>query len=393
MRKSASIALVLLLNASLVSAQPPTDPRLIEAQEGWVRLFDGDGTYGWTAEGGSIWRVEGGVLKADSGPSGWLRSEMPFSDFVLRLDFRTREATAKSAVYVHAGRQGNPGQTGFEVSIQDDGGPYLTGSIARFHAAPRMLTPPGQWKTMEVISRGAELSVSINGSVTAKVKTLHSKLGYFGLQHKEGSAVEFRNIRVKPIDFSCITNGRDLDGFRTVKPVIETPETTAWSFRDGAIHGEGGPGQIETVQAWDDMIWQVDVRAIKKGSNPEPQGALLFRGLRTGFESGYQIRFRNEVPAEGGLADTTGALSGLSPARKLAATSNTWATITVLAVGRDLAVWVNGDLVNSLRDMRTLGPNNPTSTARILRGTTGLLIRTPPSSFDMRSYCVKRMNR
>ena len=390
---TAAVCTVVLLVPAPLPAQPPADPRTIEAQEGWVRLFDGQSLYGWNAEQGSVWRAEGGMVKADSGPGGWLRSEAPFSDFLFHLEFRTHSSTAHSAVYFHAARQGNPAATGFEIPLQDDGATYLTGSITGIRAAPRLLTAAGGWKSLDVIVRGADITVSINGNRTASLKSIRSKLGYFGLLYKPGSPVEFRDIRVKPIDFSCLTNGRDLDGFRAVKPVFDSATLTNWVVRDGSIYGVGGPGQLETEQAWDDFILQVDVRALRGATGVEPQGAIFFRGIRNGWHTGYSVLLRNELPPDEGLSKTTGALAGLAPAKRLAGASGTWQTVTVMAVGRDIATWVNGDLVSAYHDARPASPNNPAGTARLLRGTTGILIDGATSSYSLRNYCVKRMNR
>ena len=358
-----------------------------------MRLFDGKSTYGWVPEGGSQWHVESGVLKASSGPSGWLRSAMPFSDFILRLEFRTGSPTARSGVLFRAGRPGAPSATVFNVAIQDEGPGYPTGSLVGLSRAPKLLTAPSQWKSMELTARGSDITVSIDGNITAKVRSFHAKLGYFGLQYTAGSSVEFRNIRAKPLDFSCITTGRDLIGFRTVLPVEETPSTTGWTVHDGAVHAAGGPGQLETEQAWDDLLIQVDVRVNHAPGVPESAGGIFFRGVRNGWRSGYAVRMRTAAPPGGVLADASGSLMGLAPAVRLAGKDNAWMTLTVLAVGRDIAVWIDGELVVSYRDMRPSSPNSPLKTARLMRGTTGFFVDALASNLDFRNYCIKRMNR
>ena len=57
--------------------------------------------------------------------------------------------------------------------------------------------------------------------------------------------VEFRNIRLRPLGLRPLFNGTDLSGWERVdRPNAKEPPD--WSVRDGAIHVEKGPGQLET---------------------------------------------------------------------------------------------------------------------------------------------------
>ncbi len=56
-----------------------------EAQEGWIVLHDGESSVGWAGDSANF--VSGGGVLSIEG-TGLLRSQSPFTDFVLRFDVR-----------------------------------------------------------------------------------------------------------------------------------------------------------------------------------------------------------------------------------------------------------------------------------------------------------------
>lgn len=56
-----------------------------EAAQGWIRLFDGNSHFGWTAGGGD-WQISRNELVSDPGVQSWLRSTTSFSDFDLKFE-------------------------------------------------------------------------------------------------------------------------------------------------------------------------------------------------------------------------------------------------------------------------------------------------------------------
>jgi hypothetical protein len=181
-------------------------------------LFDGKTTKGWSpvASKGENWVAQDGLLVTKGEGGGWLSTDKMYSDFVFRVEYRTR-AAGNSGVFLRAPRQGDPAYTGMEIQILDDNDPkyekklkptQYTGSIYDVVAAePGHTKPAGQWNAMEIKASGTKVSVKLNGATivdadlaehsdaAAKHPGILRKEGYIGLQsHSE--PVEFRNIQI-----------------------------------------------------------------------------------------------------------------------------------------------------------------------------------------------------
>lgn len=199
---------------------------------GWRPLFDGHSLEGWEVEGDADrFRAADGVLSfLARGGGGHLFTREDYTDFRLRLDFRTSRM-ANSGVFLRAARDGsNPAFSGCEVQILDDfdwetvTGTALkpwqfTGSL--YGAVPTgeraALRPLGQWNTFEILYRAKRLAVALNGRTLYDVDTAalvpesgqpfaeRAPTGFIGLQH-HGSEnvtdevlVAFRNLFVQSL--------------------------------------------------------------------------------------------------------------------------------------------------------------------------------------------------
>ena len=65
-------------------------PRLKEAQEGWVSLFNGKDLTGWVKVGGEQWTVEDGAIHGVGVTKGYgyLMTEKHYKDFELAIRFQ-----------------------------------------------------------------------------------------------------------------------------------------------------------------------------------------------------------------------------------------------------------------------------------------------------------------
>lgn len=75
-----------------------------------------------------------------------------------------------------------------------EGKPKRISGGARY---PELLRPQGEWNTIEITCQGSELTLWINGHVTARSSALSTMKGHIGLE-AEFNPVEFRNLRFKP---------------------------------------------------------------------------------------------------------------------------------------------------------------------------------------------------
>jgi hypothetical protein len=208
--------------ASLLAA--PAGLRAAAEGEGWISLFDGKSLNGWQpSENTGSWKVVDGHLAAD-GPRSHLFYAGPvknaeFRNFELSLEFMTRPL-ANSGVYFHtAFQQKDWPSKGFEVQVNataEGEGTYRErkkgGSLYGIRNIYKTLAPDDQWHRMNIVVRGKQVQVSLNGvllvdyleparpmvAADAPGRVLSS--GTFALQcHDPGSKAFYRNIRVKPL--------------------------------------------------------------------------------------------------------------------------------------------------------------------------------------------------
>jgi hypothetical protein len=192
-----------------------------ERKEGFELLFDGKSLAKWHSirsnPNAGSWHARKRVLSYDPGES-WLATDETYYDFVLRLEYRTGEAS-DSGVFLRAAPKGAPGRTGMEVQILNDAGTpprtVGTGSVADAIAPSKnMANPPGEWNQLEISALRRQLSVTLNGEkiIDANLDdpryagpqepplAKRGAYGHIGLQaHAKGAPVEFRNIRVKAV--------------------------------------------------------------------------------------------------------------------------------------------------------------------------------------------------
>ena len=386
-----TLALVVLGATAALAAEPNSTNHLTpdEAAGGWLLLWDGETTFGWESHGGAQWRIANGALVADSPEGGWLGTNTSFADFVLRLEFRAA-ADTNSGIFLRAGRDGAPQQTGYEIQIYDSHpAGYNTGSLVNFAKAAEAKVIPGQWNNFEITANGSHFVVLYNGKKVLDAADTKHAVGFIGLQYNRGQKIEFRNIKLHPLNLRPIFDGKDLSGWVKVdRPGFRSP--VDWSVRDGAIHVEKGPGQLETELTWDDFVLQLDVRCNSPYPFFHPVGGIFFRGERGKFWSGYEAQIRNEYKENNRAAPVdfgTGGLYHLQAARRIVSADNTFFKGTIVAQGRQISIWINGVAVSNHADTRTEGPDLR-SQARLLAGPISLKAHDAATSLDFRNIQI-----
>lgn len=172
---------------------------LLMASPGWAPLFNGKTLQGWTPEMAAQWHVADGAIVADAGGYGWLRSAKTYSDFELKCDFRTA-AGGNSGIFLRSAKDGNPHETGYELQIFDQHPQYPTGSfVGHVAASAKVPIKPNQWQTYDVLAKGDQFVIKLDGKMVLDTRQNKSASGYIGLQYNPGKKIEFRNIQVRPL--------------------------------------------------------------------------------------------------------------------------------------------------------------------------------------------------
>lgn len=186
--------------------------------KGFVSIFNGKDLSGWQGATAS-YDVVDGAIQCRKGSGGNLFTEKEYSDFVVRLEFKTPPAGNNGLAIRYPG-EGNPAFDGMtELQVLDVEYPgklapyqYHGSAYSMVPAHRGFLYPAGHWNYQEVTVVGSKIKVELNGSVIldcdladvtdeAKVKQHPGKdlkSGFFGFAG-HNDPVQFRNITIKEL--------------------------------------------------------------------------------------------------------------------------------------------------------------------------------------------------
>ena len=199
---------------------------LVGPETGFTALFDGTSLKGWQGDTVGYQVVDSTIAVVPSATGGtnpgFLFTQQPWDNFELRFEFKLTPG-ANNGLALRWPGKGDPAYEGMEVQILDNGHPSYAnlkpwqyhGSIYGVAAARRgCLKPTGKWNDETVICDGRRITVILNGHVLVDVDLdevtragtidgrphpgLAHPSGYIGFCG-HGSAVSFRNIRIRPL--------------------------------------------------------------------------------------------------------------------------------------------------------------------------------------------------
>jgi hypothetical protein len=150
-----------------------------EVKDGWILLFDGETSNGWTSSRNDRdfpdagWVIEDGMITLDNTirpRPGDIITEESFQNFELSLDFRIAEAGNSGIKYYIL-----PGTTlGLEFQILDDdkhpdatqgrNGNRLQGGLYdMIHPSNQVSNPPGEWNHARIVAKDNKIQHWLNG--------------------------------------------------------------------------------------------------------------------------------------------------------------------------------------------------------------------------------------
>ncbi|QDV34278.1 3-keto-disaccharide hydrolase [Tautonia plasticadhaerens] len=274
-----------------------------EIDQGWLRLFDGETTFGWTVEAEDPEKavsVADGVLTI-VGPAT-VRTTTEFGDATLRVEAD---------------------------------GEGIAGAIVGF-GRDETADPMGR------ISRTGTLELSTEGGERSPVVIVV----------EGGGKLRVHRVDLLPRGMEPIFNGEDLSGWN----VLEGGESVYSVTDEGDLNVKNGRGDIQTEGQYDDFVLQLDVFSNGEHLN----SGIFFRAVPGEFWSGYESQIRNEYEGEDRNKPVdygTGAIYRRQAARKIVADDFEWFTKTIVAHDNHFAVWVNGYQVTDWTDDRPADDN------------------------------------
>jgi hypothetical protein len=210
----------------------------------------------------------------------------------------------------------------------------------------------GEWNQAEITCWGDQLTVYENGQKLYSVNLTdpalnatqseerkfpnRAQVGYIGMQN-HGAKVWFRNIRVSE-GFVPVFDGKDLKGWRTVKP-----HDTSWSARDGELICDGSSGgYIYNTGRYGDF----DLR-IQYNISPNGNSGVFFRvGDINDFPgSGAEIQILDSAGSAPGTHISGALYDVLAPSSNPAKPAGEWNQFDISVWKGRLNVVMNGEKV------------------------------------------------
>lgn len=190
-----------------------------------ITLFNGRDLSGWShhladpsVSRDAVWSVADGVLTCNGKPSGYLITEKnDFHDYRLTLQWRWHtERAGNSGVLVHCSTPAALGVWCKSVEVQlangNAGDFWVIGTQLdvpneaqrvkgrrHFNLTDDSEKPVGQWNELEIICRGDEISVKVNGDLVNEATNVTETRGAIALQ-SEGTPLQFRDIQLTPLE-------------------------------------------------------------------------------------------------------------------------------------------------------------------------------------------------
>ena len=188
-----------------------------------IPLFNGTDLSGWTfdvkgdADPASIWSVHDGLLVCKGRPTGVIRTDRSYSNYVLTVEWRWAPGSegGNSGCLVHCSkpRELDIWPKSIEVQLgKGDAGDFWTigetievSPERKPESGRRILNltdnsekPVGEWNTMRVRCEGRNIVVWVNGDKVNEGTHCSASEGAISLQ-SEGAEIHFRKVELTPL--------------------------------------------------------------------------------------------------------------------------------------------------------------------------------------------------
>ena len=367
--------------AATKPAVPPPEPLPLSKEElaaGWIRLFDGSTLFGWQASSDADWQVVDGAIRVSQGTKGLLCTTTPFSNYVLSVEFRSAAGTNSGIFLQTPLSPQDPASDCYELNIADSDNPFPTGSLVKRQKAAGNFDST-DWQRYEVTVLGDTITVVLDGKQVLQysdAKPLHR--GLIGLQLNEG-LVDFRDIKLKPLELKPLFNGQDLTGWKNYPDMASKFTVT----EEGWLNVQDGRGQLETEQQLGDFVLQLECMTHAKNLN----SGIFFRCIPGDVMMGYECQIHNGMKDQDPLKPKdcgTGGFFRRQDARRVVAEDLTWFHQTLIVNGPHMAAWVNGYQVSDWTDERPTH-ENPRKGLRLAAGTIMIQGHDPTTNISFRN--------
>ncbi len=265
--------------------------------DGFVPLFNGVDLEGWAPVNcdHSTWTVRDGMIVCSGIPTGELRTERMYENFIVELEWRHMVPKGNAGFFVWSDplpARGQPFTRAVEVQVLDGRetpnytshgdvfpihGAVMTpdrphpGGWARCLPSEKRAKPSPEWNHYRVTCIDGTLKLEVNGEEVSGGYDINPRKGYLCLE-SEGSEVHFRNLRIqelppsegplhsgnvaeRAVGFRSLYNGVDLDGW-----VVGEGEEGHWKAADWKLSYDGQGGHLWSEEEFGDFELIADWR-------------------------------------------------------------------------------------------------------------------------------------
>ncbi len=330
--RTAASALMIVLGISAASG----------AQEGPFKpLFNGRDLQGWVNVNCApeTWQTSGSVVSCSGVPTGMLRTERMYRNFILDVEWRHMKPKGNAGVFVWADplpARGQPFVRGVEVQTLDgQEGDWFTsdGDIFPVHGAKmtpengrggdrafpteKRVRPSPEWNHYRITCTEGAITLAVNGTVVTRGHSASPRKGYICLE-SEGSPTDFRNVMIRELpagaalppeqiaapaeDFRPLYNGLNLDGWAASSDPALHWKAADWILEHDGKRDAGEPhlwseqefGDFQLIADWRWTGKPVDadlpVLLPTGGRATRPDGTPLTQRVPDAGDSGIYLR-------------------------------------------------------------------------------------------------------
>jgi hypothetical protein len=275
---------------------------LVQDADGFTPLFNGKDLTGWVNIncGPSTWSVKDGVIHCTGKPTGLLRTEKQYENYVLELEWNHERQTGNAGLFVHSDdlpARGQPFTKAIEVQVMLMDKPHPQGlytgqgDIFSIHGAKfipdrphpqgwercipseHRTKPAGEWNHYRVVSQDGVIKLHVNGKEVSGGTKCNPRKGYVVLE-SEGSPIQFRNLRIKELPsanppaaevaqaergFVALYNGENLDGWKK-----DPANEGHWKPANWVLDYDGQGKDLWTEKEYADFVLVADWRLTRK---------------------------------------------------------------------------------------------------------------------------------
>ncbi|MBT4584507.1 MAG: DUF1080 domain-containing protein [Phycisphaerae bacterium] len=258
----------------------------------WQPLFNGTDLEGWTIVNGapSTWTVNDDTIVCSGKPTGVIRTNKMYENFVLELDWRHLVPNGNAGLFVWSDpipAVGVPFTRAIEVQIMDGKeldwytthgdifsiwGAKMTptrphpNGYERCLPSERRSIPAPAWNHYVVTCIDGQINLSVNGAIVSGAHDVTPNKGYICLE-AEGTEAEFKNIRIMELPpaspettdvaeedkgFVTLYNGINLTGWEG--------GSEHWTILGWSLQHDGKGKDLTTTEIFDNFEIMIDAK-------------------------------------------------------------------------------------------------------------------------------------